>query len=54
MNNKIWFLVSDIPPKRPSFTKEYYKTATVTGGKPIAVWLQSIPGEDAVNPLVVF
>jgi hypothetical protein len=29
-------------------------TADVTGGKPIAVWLQSISGGDAVNPLVAF
>jgi hypothetical protein len=29
-------------------------TADVTGGKPIAVWLQSTWGVSAVNPLVVF
>jgi hypothetical protein len=29
-------------------------TAGMTGGKPIAVWLQSILDRDAVNPLVVF
>jgi hypothetical protein len=29
-------------------------TADVTGGKPIAVWSQSIPGVSAVNPLVAF
>jgi hypothetical protein len=29
-------------------------TADVTGGKPIAVWLQSLSGWDAVNPLVAF
>jgi hypothetical protein len=29
-------------------------TVDVTGGKPIAVWLQSISGGDAVNPLVAF
>jgi hypothetical protein len=29
-------------------------TADVTGGKPIAVWLQSISGGYAVNPLVAF
>jgi hypothetical protein len=29
-------------------------TADVTGGKPIAVCLQSISGGDAVNPLVTF
>jgi fermentation-respiration switch protein FrsA (DUF1100 family) len=29
-------------------------TADVTGGKPIAVWWQSIWGERAINPLVAF
>jgi hypothetical protein len=29
-------------------------TADVTGGKPIAVLLQSISGESAINPLVAF
>jgi hypothetical protein len=29
-------------------------TADVTGGKPIAVWLQSISGVSAINPLVAF
>jgi hypothetical protein len=29
-------------------------SADVTGGKPIAVWLQSISGVSAVNPLVAF
>jgi hypothetical protein len=29
-------------------------TADVTGGKPIAVWLQPISGVSAINPLVVF
>jgi hypothetical protein len=29
-------------------------TADVTGGKPIAVLLQSIPGVSAINPLVAF
>jgi hypothetical protein len=29
-------------------------TADVTGGKPLAVLLQSISGVSAVNPLVVF
>jgi hypothetical protein len=29
-------------------------TADVTGGKPIAVFLQSISGVSAINPLVVF
>jgi hypothetical protein len=29
-------------------------TADVTGGKTIAVWLQSISGGSAVNPLVAF
>jgi hypothetical protein len=30
------------------------KTADVTGGKPIAVLLQSISGVNAINPLVAF
>jgi hypothetical protein len=29
-------------------------TAEVTGGKPIAVLLQSISGVNAINPLVAF
>jgi hypothetical protein len=29
-------------------------TADVTGGKPIAVFLQSISGVSAINPLVAF
>jgi hypothetical protein len=29
-------------------------TASVTGGKPIAIWLQSISDGNAVNPLVAF
>jgi hypothetical protein len=29
-------------------------TADVTGGKPLAIWLQSISGGDSVNPLVVY
>jgi hypothetical protein len=29
-------------------------TPDVTGGKPIVVWLQSITGRNAVNPLVAF
>jgi hypothetical protein len=29
-------------------------SADVTGGKPIAVWSQSISGVNAVNPLVAF
>jgi hypothetical protein len=29
-------------------------TADVAGGKPIAVFLQSISGESAINPLVAF
>jgi hypothetical protein len=29
-------------------------TADVTGGKPIAVWTQSISGAIAINPLVAF
>jgi hypothetical protein len=30
------------------------KTTDVTGGKPIAVFLQSISGVSAINPLVAF
>jgi hypothetical protein len=29
-------------------------TADVKSGKPIAVWLQSISGANAINPLVAF
>jgi hypothetical protein len=32
----------------------YENTANVTSGKPIAVWLQSILGVSAINPLVGF
>jgi hypothetical protein len=41
----------------PMFYKNYLamsNTADVTGGKLIAVWLQSISGVSAVNPLVAF
>jgi hypothetical protein len=31
-----------------------WSTADVTGGKPIAVLLQSISGVSAINPLVTF
>jgi hypothetical protein len=37
--------ISDIPPRN---------TADVTGGKPIAVLLQSISGVSTINPLVAF
>jgi hypothetical protein len=40
-----------------SETKNYLpmlNTADVTGGKPIAVWSQSISGVNAINPLVDF
>jgi hypothetical protein len=30
------------------------KTADVTGGKPIAILLQSILGVSAINPLIAF
>jgi hypothetical protein len=30
------------------------KTADMTGGKPIAIWSQSISGVSAINPLVAF
>jgi hypothetical protein len=41
----------------PTFYQNYLamrNTADVTGGKPIAVWLQYISGGDAVNPFVAF
>jgi hypothetical protein len=41
----------------PTFYQNYLamrNTADVTGGKAIAVWLQSITGGDAFNPLVAF
>jgi hypothetical protein len=31
-----------------------YITADVTGGKPIAILLQSISGVSAINPLIAF
>jgi hypothetical protein len=43
--------VLDIPPRH---TLAMRSTADVTGGKPIAVLLQSISGVSAINPLVVF
>jgi hypothetical protein len=47
--------VSDIPPRCLRFTKmtAMRNTSNMTGGKPIAVWLQSISGGDAVNVAVV-
>jgi hypothetical protein len=42
--------ISDIPPRRPHFTKII--KLDVTGGKPIAVSTQSISGVNAINPLV--
>jgi hypothetical protein len=47
--------ISNIPPRHPRFTKiSYEDTADVTGGKPIAVLLQSISGVIAINYLVAF
>jgi hypothetical protein len=49
--------ISDILPRHPHFTKidsAIRNTADVTGGKPIAVLLQSISGVGAINPLVTF
>jgi hypothetical protein len=46
--------ISDIAP-RPTFYQNYLavrNTADVTGGKPIAVWSQSISGVNAINPIV--
>jgi hypothetical protein len=35
--------ISDISPRRPRFTKKAMRnTAVMTGGKPIAIWSQSI------------
>jgi hypothetical protein len=46
--------ILDIPPRYPHFTKmTMSNTAAVTGGKPIAVYSQSI-SVSAVNPLVAF
>jgi hypothetical protein len=42
--------ISDIP---PAFQQNYLaisNTADVTGGKPKAVWSQSILGANAINP----
>jgi hypothetical protein len=52
--------ISDIIPRRPRFTKIMYailamRNTAVRGGKPIAVWSQSISGVSAnINPLVAF
>jgi hypothetical protein len=49
--------ISDISPRRPHFTKKNEastNTADVTGGKSIAVRLQSISGMSAVHPFVAF
>jgi hypothetical protein len=50
-----------VAPATPSVTPTFYQndlamsnTVDVIGAKPIAVWLQSILGGDAVNPLVAF
>jgi hypothetical protein len=45
---------SDIAP-RPTFYQNYVavrNTADVTGGKPIAVFSQSMSGVNAINPIV--
>jgi hypothetical protein len=46
--------ISGIPPRHPRFTNylAMSNTADITGGKPIAVLLQSITGVSAINPLV--
>jgi hypothetical protein len=45
--------ISDIPPRHPRFTKIAMRnTVDVTGGKPLAVLLQSISGVSAINLLV--
>jgi hypothetical protein len=48
--------ISDIPLRHPCFTKISYEeqTADVTGGKSIAVLVQSISGVSAINILVAF
>jgi hypothetical protein len=49
--------ISDIPPRHPRFTNiilAMRNTADVTGGKPIAVLLQSILSVSAINLLVAF
>jgi hypothetical protein len=45
--------ISDIPARHPHFTKTT-NTTDVPGGKPIAVWSQSISDVSAVNFLVAF
>jgi hypothetical protein len=49
--------ISNIPPRNhvlPKLVSYEENTADVTGGKPIAVLLQSISGAKAINPLVAF
>jgi hypothetical protein len=44
-------------PDTPTFYQNYLamsSTVDVTGGKPVAVWSQSISGVNAINPLVAF
>jgi hypothetical protein len=47
--------ISVIPPRQQRFYQLATRyTADVTGGKPIAIFLQSILGVSAINPLVAF
>jgi hypothetical protein len=48
--------ISDIPLRHPFYQNllAMKNTADVTGGNPIAVFLQSITGVSAINPLVAF
>jgi hypothetical protein len=65
LSNYIKHITCNIPltlyPRYSSETPTFYQndlavknTADVTGGKPIAILLQSISGVSAINPLVAF
>jgi hypothetical protein len=45
---------SDIPQRCSRFTKNYLAMSNKADGELIAVWSQSISGENAINPLVTF
>jgi hypothetical protein len=52
--SQIFFRDHHVLPKLQYCRQQMRNTADVTGGKLIAVWLQSISGVSAINPLVAF
>jgi hypothetical protein len=53
LSPKVWQRHLRYSSETPTFYQNYFAmsdTADVTGGKPIAVWSQSISGVSAINP----